>query len=415
MENKIERCLQCKTKPCKTGCPLHNDITEMIHYLKEGKEKEAYESMSKTTVLGSLCGRICPQQKQCEGKCIRGIKGEPVAIGEIEAFLFDKAIDEKWYLERKNSDVLKGKKVAVVGSGPAGLTCAAFLAREGAKITIYEKREQLGGLLRYGIPDFRLPKEVLDKTIESIFALPIEAKTNQELTKDITIDNLSQEYDAVFLSFGANISSSINIPGEDLEGVLGGNELLESGNHPDYTGKKVAIIGGGNVAMDSARTIKRMGAEEVTIVYRRSREEMPAEEKEIAMAEKEGIQFSYQTDVREMLGNKKVEAMKCIRTELIEKEGETRKVPVPIPDSEFTKEVDYVVLAIGSHPDHMVIEKLDLAKDSYGYIKVDENQMTAKPGVFAGGDIIGTKATVAFAASSGRKAADKIKEYLQNK
>lgn len=412
IQNEIQRCLHCNNKPCQTGCPLSNDIPTIIALVKEGKEKEAYETLRKTTILGSICGRICPHEKQCQGKCIKGIKQMPIQIGKIEAYLSDKALQEKWEQEEKRKEELKGKKVAIIGSGPSGLTCAVFLSREGAQVTIYEKRKQLGGLLRYGIPEFRLPKKVLDKTIESILSYDVKIKTEQELGKNLTLEQLKQQYDAVFLSFGANISYHMNIPGEEKKGVLGGNELLEIGKHPDYIGKKVAIIGGGNVAMDCARTIKRMGAEQVEVLYRRSKIEMPAEQKEIALAEQEGIIFCYQTDLLAVLGENKVEAIVCGKTELVEKEGEKRKVPVPVSHSEFKKEVDYVVLAIGAHPNKELIESLSLEADKNGYLIVDEKQMTLEKGVFAGGDIIGEKATVAYAAKSGREAAKTIKEYL---
>ena len=268
MENREEQiaeytnyCLNCKVKPCQKGCPLENDIPNFIQSVKNNKIEEAFQTLIKTTVLGSLCGRICPHFKQCQGSCVRGIKGNPVSIGEVEAYVFDKAIEKGLKINKEINESLKGKKVAIIGSGPSSLTAAAFLAREGITVTIYEKQEKLGGILRYGIPSFRLGKEILDKTINIILELGIKVKTEQNLEENLFLSDLEKEYDAVFLGIGANKSSKMEIEGEELKGVYGGNELLEKGIHPNYTGKKVAVIGGGNVAMDTARTIKRMGAE----------------------------------------------------------------------------------------------------------------------------------------------------------
>ena len=336
IQKYTEYCLNCVVKPCsKKGCPLNNDIPAFIKQVKEENVKEAYKILSKTTVLGSVCGRICPHFKQCEGSCVRGIKGEPVQIGEIEAYVFDEALNNKWYKELEKTEELKGKKVAVVGGGPAGLTCSAFLARSGAEVTIYEKYGKLGGILEHGIPDFRLSKDVLENTIESILSLGINVEYNKELGKNIALQELEKSYDAIFLSFGANIPSKTNIEGEDLEGVFGGNSLLETGKHPDYTGKKVAVIGGGNVAMDCSRKIKRLGADKVYVIYRRAEKQMPAEIKEIAEAKEEGIEFLFQNNIVKILGNKKVEKIECIKTELVKKEGETREVPVNIENSNY--------------------------------------------------------------------------------
>ena len=257
IQENAEYCLNCPMKPCSNkGCPLNNDIPTFIKLTKEGNIKEAYKVLLNTTVLGSICGRICPHMKQCEGSCVRGIKGKPVQIGEIESYVFDEALKNGWYKDIKKTDELEGKKVAVVGGGPAGLTCSSFLARSGAKVTIYEKYEKLGGILSHGIPDFRLDKDILNKTIEAILSFGIKVEYNKELVKDIKLEELEKNYDAVFLGFGANIPSKMNIEGEELDGVYGGNSLLEHNNHPSYKGKKVAVIGGGNVAMDCSRTIK---------------------------------------------------------------------------------------------------------------------------------------------------------------
>lgn len=403
-------CLNCKNSQCRIkGCPLDNCIPEFIH---EIDSKKAYEILCNTTVLPAICGRICPHEKQCEGSCIRGIKGEPVSIGAMEAYIGDLSIENNYELSIEVDERAKDKRVAVIGSGPAGLTCAAFLARRGVKVTIYEKHDKLGGLLTHGIPDFRLPREVVEKTIEKILDLGVETKLNQELGRDFEIEDLAQKYDAVFVAIGANIPAKMNVEGEGLEGVYGGNYLLEYNKHPNYTGKKVAIIGGGNVAMDSARTIKKLGASEVYVIYRRAEEQMPAEKKEIADAKKEGIDFLFQTNIVKILGKEKVEKLECIKTELVKKEGENRLSPVNIEGSNFSLNMDYVVMATGSKPENNIIEKFE--KNEYGYIKIDENMQTSISKVFAGGDIVGQKATVAWASRSGRDAAEKILKIACN-
>ena len=403
-------CLNCKNSQCRIkGCPLDNCIPEFIH---EIDSKKAYEILCNTTVLPAICGRICPHEKQCEGSCIRGIKGEPVSIGAMEAYIGDLSIENNYELSIEVDERTKDKRVAVIGSGPAGLTCAAFLARKGVKVTIYEKHDKLGGLLTHGIPEFRLPREVVEKTIEKILDLGVETKLNQELGRDFEIEDLAQKYDAVFVAIGANIPAKMNVEGEGLEGVYGGNYLLEYNKHPNYTGKKVAIIGGGNVAMDSARTIKKLGASEVYVIYRRAEEQMPAEKKEIADAKKEGIEFLFQTNIVKILGKEKVEKLECIKTELVKKEGENRLSPVNIEGSNFILDMDYVVMATGSKPENNIIEKFE--RNEYGYIKIDENMQTSINKVFAGGDIVGQKATVAWASRSGRDAAEKILKITCN-
>lgn len=403
-------CLNCKNSQCRIkGCPLDNCIPEFIH---EIDSKKAYEILCNTTVLPAICGRICPHEKQCEGSCIRGIKGEPVSIGAMEAYIGDLSIENNYELSIEVDERAKDKRVAVIGSGPAGLTCAAFLARRGVKVTIYEKHDNLGGLLTHGIPEFRLPREVVEKTIEKILDLGVETKLNQELGRDFEIEDLAKKYDAVFVAIGANIPAKMNVEGENLNGVYGGNYLLEYNKHPNYTGKKVAIIGGGNVAMDSARTIKKLGASEVYVIYRRAEEQMPAEKKEIADAKKEGIEFLFQTNIVKILGKEKVKKLECIKTELVKKEGENRLSPVNIEGSNFSLDMDYVVMATGSKPENNIIEKFE--KNEYGYIKIDENMQTSINKVFAGGDIVGQKATVAWAARSGRDAAEKILKITCN-
>lgn len=413
MENIIEeanRCLNCKVKPCSKACPLGNDIPTFIKAVKENNLEEAFNVLTETTVLGAICGRVCPHQKQCMGSCIRGIKSNPINIGDLETYVFDNALEKK--LKINKTEELSGKKVAVIGGGPSGLTCSAFLNMKGAKVTIYEKQPKLGGITRYGIPDFRLPREVIDKTVEKILSLGIEVKCNQELGKDYELEDIADKFDAVYLSFGANVSSKMNIPGEDLDGVYGGNELLETGNHPDYTGKSVAISGGGNVAMDSARTIKRLGAKNVYVIYRRAREQMPAEDYEVEEAMKEGVEFLFQNNIVKIIGNEKVEKLECIKTELVQKEGEKRLVPVNIEGSNYILDMDYVVMAVGSRTNKEVVEKTGLETTEYSNIKVNERYMTSKKGIFAGGDLIGTKATVAWAARSGRNASEEITKYL---
>lgn len=414
-EEKIEQmadyCLNCKIKPCQKGCPLGNDIPEFIKNVKEKNYNEAYKVLCRTTVLESICGRICPHMSQCRGKCVRGIKGEPVEIGNLEAFVGDVALKNNFKMDE---DIInkKDKKVAIIGSGPAGLTCAAFLARKGYCVTIFEKKDKLGGLLRYGIPEFRLGKDTLDKTINKILELGINIELNKELGVNVSLEDLRMNYDAIFISIGANIPWKMGIEGEELKGVYGGNSLLEYNLHPEYKGKNVAVIGGGNVAMDCARTINKMGANKVTIIYRRAEEQMPAERKEIEDAKNEGIEFLFQTNIVKILGSECVQKVECIKTELIQKEGETRLSPVNVEGSNFKLNMDYVVMAIGSMPEEKIVNSLGLELDKKGYIKVDENHETSIKNVFAGGDVAGTKATVAWAARTGRDVAEYISSIL---
>ncbi len=415
IQKYTEYCLNCPVKPCsKRGCPLNNDIPAFIKQVKEGNVKKAFEILSETTVLGSICGRICPHGKQCQGSCVRGVKGEPVQIGAIEAYVFDEALKNGWYKNIEKTQELVGRKMAVVGGGPSGLNCASFLARSGAEVTIFEKYNKLGGILIHGIPEFRLDREILDKTIEAILSLGIEVQYNKELGKNLELQELEQKYDAVFLGFGANIPSKMNIEGEELEGVYGGNSLLEKGIHPSYIGKKVAVIGGGNVAMDCARTIKKLGAENVCVIYRRAEKQMPAEPKEVAEARKEGIEFLFQNNIVRIIGKEKVEKVECIKTELIKREGETREVPVNIVGSNYEIEMDYVIMALGSNTETEIVAKLELELDQWGFIKIDENRRTSNPKIYAGGDLTGDKGTVAWASKAGRDAAEAIIQALAN-
>ena len=409
IQEKVDYCLNCKIKPCELkGCPLGNHIPEMIKLLKEEKYKEAYIEISKTTVLPGVCGRICPHKKQCQGSCVRGIKGEPVSIGDLEAFTFDKANELGYSLVdcyEKSEKI--NKKVAVVGGGPAGLTCAAFLAKAGVDVTIYEKYDQLGGILVHGIPDFRLPREIIKDSINKILELGINVEYNQELGKNITLNELKKKFDAIFLSVGANKSSKMGVEGEDLKGVYGGNELLEYANYPDFTNKIVAVVGGGNVAMDCCRTIKRMGAKEVKVIYRRAEKQMPAEEKEIAEAKAEGIEFLFQNNIAKIIGKKNVEKLELIKTKLKKKEGESREVPVNIDGSNYQIDVDIVVMALGSQVSDEILT-LGLTLNKWGNIIVNENYKTSDKKIYAGGDLAGMKGTVAWAAKSGREAAENI-------
>lgn len=411
-EEEIRRyCLSCKNKPCtNNGCPLENNIQEFIH---EEDYQKAYEILCKTTVLPAVCGRICPHEKQCQGSCIRGIKGEPVSIGKMEAFIGDISIKDSYKIPKIIDNDLLSKKVAIVGGGPAGLTCAAFLAKKGVNVTIYEKHDELGGLLSHGIPEFRLEKNIVKATTNKILEMGVEVEFNKELGNNLDLEELKSKNDAVFVSVGANIPARMNIEGENLEGVYGGNDLLEYNKHPSYIGKKVAVIGGGNVAMDSARTIKRLGADKVVIIYRRAEEQMPAEKKEIEDARCEGIEFIFQTNILKIIGTEKVEKIECIKTELVQKEGEKRLVPVNIANSNYNMNIDYVVMATGSKPEENVIRNFE--KNKWGYINIDEKMKTSIPKVFAGGDVSGEKSTVAWAAKSGREAANNIIKFLQKK
>ena len=411
IKEKANYCLNCPVKPCSNkGCPLNNNIPEFIKAIKEEDIKKAYDILSETTVLESICGRICPHMKQCEGSCVRGIKGSPVNIGDLEAYVGDIAIKNGYKISeinRKNKD----KKIAIVGGGPAGITASAFLLKKGFSVTLFEKYNYLGGLLVHGIPEFRLPKDIVKNTIQKIIDLGLDVKYNFELGKNLSLNELEKNFDAIFLAYGANVTTKMGIEGEELKGVYGGNQLLEYKNHPDYKGKKVAVIGGGNVAMDCARTIKRLGAENVKIIYRRAEEQMPAETKEIQEAKNEGIEFLFQNNIVKIIGKDKVEKLELIKTKLVQKDGETRKVPINIENSNYIIDMDYVVMALGSMPESFTID-LGLVLNKYGYIYIDENYQTSNKKIFAGGDIAGCKSTVAWAARSGRDAANKISEFL---
>ena len=445
MQEKVNYCLNCKVKPCSNkGCPLNNDIPTFIRLVKEGNMEEAYYTLLKTSILGSVCGRICPHYKQCMGSCVRGIKGESVQIGDIEAYISDYGLEHNLIKNIEKTEELKGKNIAVIGGGPAGLTASYFLAKAGANITIYEKHNSLGGILEHGIPEFRLDPKVLKKTVNSILSLGINVKynvevmtnNNQEITDTtnnqerqdkktnniegkikeqektkISIESIASKYDATILAIGANVSSKMNIPGEDLEGVYGGNELLENKNYPDFKGKIVAVSGGGNVAMDTARTVARLGAKKVFVIYRRAEQQMPAERKEIEDAKKEGIEFLFQNNITKIMGSGKVEEIECIKTKLVQKEEETRLSPVNIEGSNYRMRMDYVVMAVGSKPEEKDIAVFE--KNKWGYVNTDEEKKTSIKNVYAIGDIAGNKQTVAWAARSGRDVALEIIEKLK--
>lgn len=403
IKKQAEYCLNCKNKPCQTGCPLQNNIPDFIKYIKEENYEEAFKTLSETTIFEPICGRICPQKSQCEGSCVRGIKGDSVHIGELETVVGDHMLE---YIDLQVTEADDdSKKVAIIGSGPSGLACAYYLSTRGFKVDIYEKHDKLGGLLRHGIPEFRLEKEILDKWLEKyILNKNVTAFTNMELGKDILLEDLKKDYDTVVLAFGANTSNKMNIEGEDKEFVLGGNELLEYRNMPEFTNKTVAVIGGGNVAMDTSRTIKRLGAKEVKVVYRRAEKQMPAERKEIEEAKKEGIEFLFLTNMIKVLDGK----IECVKTELVKKEGETREYPVNVEGSNFFMDVDFVVLAVGSSTDNKLIDTLGLETNKWGCITVDENYKTSDKNIYAIGDLAGNKQTVAWAARSGFECAKKI-------
>lgn len=409
IEKKLNYCLNCKVKPCsKKGCPLHNNIPEFIESLEKEEYVEAYKILSETTVLSGICGKICPHDKQCQGACVRGIKGEPVSIGELENYAYERAYEQNYRLvDCYETKEKKNKKVAIIGGGPSGLTCAAFLAKEGIDVTIYEKYKYLGGLLVFGIPNFRLNKSRVEEVINQILELGIKVEYEKELGRNLNLEELEKKYDAIFLSIGANKSTKMGVEGEELNGVYGGNELLEYNLHPNYKNKNVAIIGGGNVAIDCARTIKKLGARKVTIIYRREEEQMPAERKEIEEAKKEGIEFAFKNNIVKIIGEKSVEKIEIIKTELIKKEGEERLFPINIENSNYIIDMDYVIMALGSKTSE-IVSKLGLELNKWGNIKIDEKYRTSKEKIYAGGDLAGIKGTVAWAAYSGREAAKNI-------
>ncbi len=399
-------CLNCITKPCKEkGCPLQNDIPAFIH---ENDIKKAFEKLCSTTVLPAICGRICPHSQQCQGSCVRGIKGEPVSIGKMESMIGDMSLKEEWPIQKEVEERLTSKKVAIIGGGPAGLTCAAFLARKGVQVTIFEKNEKLGGILSYGIPDFRLEPTIVEETINKILALGIEAKTNFEIGENIKLEDLQKEYDAIFIAIGANVGQSPRIEGAEFKGVYSANAFLENKRHSSYKGKNVAVIGGGNVAIDTARTMKKLGAEKVVVIYRRPENQMPASKEEIKDAKEDNVEFLFKTNIVKILSDDKenVSKIECIKT----KSESRNQSPKNIEGSNFVLDIDYVLFATGARPDKEIVSKFE--QNEKGYILVNEDMQTSIPNVYAGGDVAGERATVAWAARSGRNAANKILENL---
>ena len=426
---EAQRCLNCKNAHCVQGCPVSINIPGFVEKVKEGDFAAAYQVISESSALPAVCGRVCPQESQCEGKCIRGIKGEAVSIGKLERFVADWARENN--IRPVGAAEKKGKKVAVIGSGPAGLTCAGDLAKMGYDVTIFEALHKAGGVLVYGIPEFRLPKEnVVKKEIENVLSLGVKIETNVIVGKSVTIDELLNEegYSAVFIGSGAGLPKFMGIPGENANGVFSANEYLTRSNlmkafqadsaTPIMESKKVAVVGGGNVAMDAARTALRLGAE-VHIVYRRSEEELPARVEEVHHAKQEGIIFDLLTNPVEILEDEKgwVKGMKCVRMELGEPDASGRRRPVEIPGSEFTLELDTVIMALGTSPNPLIsstTEGLETNKRKC-IVASEENGQTSKAAVFAGGDAVTGAATVILAMGAGKAGAKGIDEYLSGK
>ena len=428
-KEEASRCINCKNAQCIKGCPVAINIPGFIEKVKDGDVAEAYRIISEASALPAVCGRVCPQESQCEGKCIRGIKGEPIAIGKLERFVADWAGEKG--LKPAGASEKKGKSVAVIGSGPAGLTCAGDLAKMGYDVTIFEALHEPGGVLVYGIPEFRLPKrDVVAKEIENVKALGVKIETNVVIGKSVTIDQLIEDegFDAVFIGSGAGLPKFMGIPGENANGVFSANEYLtrsnlmkafdENSNTPIMKSKKVAVVGGGNVAMDAARTALRLGAE-VHIVYRRSEEELPARVEEVHHAKEEGIIFDLLTNPTEILYDEKgwVTGMKCIHMELGEPDASGRRRPVEIPDSEFLMELDTVIMSLGTSPNPLISSTTEgLETNKWKCIVADEaNGKTTKEGVYAGGDAVTGAATVILAMGAGKAAAAGIDEYLSGK
>lgn len=431
--NEAQRCLNCKNKPCIGGCPVNIDIPGFISRIKEGDFEGAYDVISISSSLPAVCGRVCPQESQCESKCTLGIKFEPVGIGRLERFVAD------WHNENSDAEAVKpesnGHRVAVVGSGPSGLTCAGDLAKKGYKVTVFEALHTAGGVLVYGIPEFRLPKSIVAKEIEGLKALGVDFETNVVIGKTLTIDELFDDgFEAVFIGSGAGLPKFMGIEGESLKGVYSANEFLTRSNlmkayrddsdTPIMKGGKVVVVGGGNVAMDAARTALRLGAD-VSIVYRRSMEELPARREEVEHAQEEGIDFKLLTNPVRIMGYKNpddprdpkngfVTAIECIKMELGEPDEKGRRRPVKIPGSEFTMDVDCVIMALGTSPNPLIkntTKGLETQKWG-GIITEEETGLTSREGVYAGGDAVTGAATVILAMGAGKNAAKAIDDYL---
>lgn len=425
--DEAARCIHCKNMPCVNGCPVGVQIPTFIQHVKEGDFKSAYEVITKTNSLPAICGRVCPQESQCEQKCVRGIKGESVAIGRLERFVADWAMqnlkEEAPVIEKNN------KKVAVVGSGPAGLTCAGDLAKKGYDVTVFEALHTPGGVLMYGIPEFRLPKAIVQKEIGKLKAMGVQIEVNSVIGRTDSIDELLETYDAVFVATGAGLPSFMGIEGEGLNGVFSANEYLtrinlmkaykEDYDTPMIRYKNVAVVGGGNVAMDAARCAKRMGADNVYIVYRRSDAEMPARLEEVHHAKEEGIIFKTLTNIKEIIGDENgcVKAIRCVEMELGEPDASGRRRPIEKPNSDFTTPMDAVIMAIGTTPNPLIKNTTpDLETNRWGCIVADEKTgATSKKGVYSGGDSVTGAATVILAMGAGKASAQAIDTYIQNK
>lgn len=423
---EAKRCLNCKNHPCVSGCPVNISIPEFIALVAEGKFEEAYQVIAKTSSLPAVCGRVCPQERQCESKCVRGIKGESVGIGRLERFVADYHNE---HTEIKKTDIPKnGKKVAIVGSGPSSLTCAGDLAKMGYSVTIFEALHIAGGVLVYGIPEFRLPKAIVAHEVEGLKAMGVDVETNVVIGRSISIDDILQKYDAVFIGSGAGLPRFMGIEGENLKGVSSANEFLtrinlmkaykDDSRTPVQHGKRVAVVGGGNVAMDAARCAKRLGAEEVYIIYRRSMEELPARAEEVENAVEEQIEFKTLMNPTRILGDEdgNVKGIECINMELGEPDESGRRRPVEIKGSEHVVDVDSVIIAIGTSPNPLIkVTTAGLDVDRRGCIVADENGKTSREGVFAGGDTVTGAATVIKAMGAGKAAAKAIDEYIKSK
>ncbi len=426
--DEANRCLGCKNKPCVGGCPVAIDIPAFIAKIKEQDFEGAYQIINKSSSLPAVCGRVCPQETQCESKCVRGIKGEPVAIGRLERFVAD------WHMAHNTEAPVKpepnGHKVAIVGAGPAGLTCAGDLAKLGYEVSIFEALHLAGGVLVYGIPQFRLPKEIVQKEIDNLKAIGVHVDTNVVIGKTITIDELFEDgFEAIFVGSGAGLPNFMKIPGENLKGVYSANEFLtrtnlmkayrEGSSTPIEHAKNVAVVGGGNVAMDAARCAKRLGAENVYIVYRRSEDELPARKEEVEHAKEEGIIFKLLNNPVEILGDehKFVNGMKCIEMELGEPDASGRRRPIPKEGSEFVLDVDCVIMSIGTSPNPLIKSTTKgLDTNKWGCIVANEETgQTSREGVFSGGDAVTGAATVILAMGAGKKAAAAMDEYIKNK
>lgn len=424
---EAKRCIQCKNRPCTKGCPVEVDIPEFIKEISQGNLDKAVEVLKNKNALPAVCGRVCPYENQCEGECTLLKLGEPVAIGRLERFLADYERDKGIKTPKKVKPT--GKKVAVIGAGPAGLTCAGELAKMGHKVTIFEALHAPGGVLMYGIPEFRLPKEIVHAEVDYIKSLGVEIKYDVVVGKTITIPELLKEFDSVFIGTGAGLPNWLNIPGESLDGVYSANEFLTRVNMmkaydfphhctPCTVGSVAATFGAGNVAMDCARTALRMGAKKSYILYRRTEKEMPARIEEIHHAKEEGVIFKLLTNPVEFIGdeNGKLKAVKCIEMKLGEPDDSGRRRPIPIPNSDFTIEIDTALVAIGQSPNPLVPHSMkELETERWGNLKVDQDGKTSVDGVYAGGDIATGAATVILAMGAGKKAARAIDKYLRSK